>query len=158
MSLLRTITDLSRDADSLGRRPYGVIEVAQGRFCRVILRPFPKVVSLPGVVLIGGWRHRRCAEDRIRLYYNQPRRAANFLVLKYVQSGRKTTLATLVRGLAVLDEIARLKASDALLCDVSNRRISSRLLRRYGWEPHCPAWFHRHYIKRFYGVYPSRPP
>ena len=155
MRSMETITDLAKGADSLRRRPYGVIEVAEGRFCRLILRPFPKIVSVIGVMLIGGWQHHRRGEDRIRLYYNQPRRATNFLVLKYIQSGRKTTLATAIRGLAVLDEIARLKGSDALLCDVSNRRINSRLLRRYGWEPHCPARFHRHYIKRFYGVYPS---
>jgi hypothetical protein len=54
----------------------------------------------------------------------------------------------------VLDEIARLKRSDALLCDVSNWRISERLMARFGWEPHCPSRWHRHYIKRFYGEYP----
>ena len=66
-------------------------------------------------------------------------------------------MGTLIRASAVLDEIARLKQSDALLCDVSSGRITTRLLSRWGWEPHCPSWFHRHYIKRFYGVYPARP-
>jgi hypothetical protein len=58
--------------------------------------------------------------------------------------------------LAILDEIARLKQSDALLCDAISERITTRLLSREGWEPHCPSLFHRHYIKRFYGVYPPR--
>ena len=29
------------------------------------------------------------------------------------------------------------------------------VLQRLGWEPHCPSRWHRNYIKRFYGVYPS---
>ena len=42
MPLFDTITDLTEGADWLRRRPYGVIEVADGRFCRVLLRPLPK--------------------------------------------------------------------------------------------------------------------
>jgi hypothetical protein len=155
MPLFETITDLAAGAERLRCRRYGVIEAAEGRFRRVVLRPFPKIVSLPGAVLMGGIRHRRRAGDSIRLYYNRPRRFGNFLVLKYAESSRGTSLASLNRALVVLDEIARLVECDALLCDVSNRRISTRLLGRWGWEAHCPARFHRHYIKRFYGRYPS---
>ncbi|MBU4400357.1 MAG: hypothetical protein KKE86_13610 [Planctomycetes bacterium] len=75
-------------------------------------------------------------------------------MLKYAESARETSLGTLAGALAVLDEIARLTGSDALLCDVSNGRITSRLLSRRGWTPHCRSRLHRHYIKRFYGVYP----
>ena len=56
----------------------------------------------------------------------------------------------------VLDEVAWLKRTDALLCDVWNERISPRLLARWGWEPHKPQPWHRNYIKRFYGTYPVR--
>jgi hypothetical protein len=41
------------------------------------------------------------------------------------------------------------------LTDVSNLRISDRLLRRWGWEAHCPSRWHRHFIKRYYGTYPD---
>jgi hypothetical protein len=157
MRLFETVTDLIDGADLLRRRSYGVIEVAGGRFRRVVLRPLPKIVSAPGILLIGGWRHRRQSGDCIRLFYNQPRRFSNFLVLKYAESTRGTSMGTVTRALAVLDEIARLKGSDALLCDASNGRITTKLLSRWGWEPHCPSWFHRHYIKRFYGVYPVPP-
>jgi len=157
MPLFETITNLADGAERLRRRPYGVIEAADGRFRRVVLRPFPKIISAPGALLLGGIRHRRRPGDSIRLYYNRPRRFPNFIVLKYAESTRDTSLASVVRALAVLDEIARLMHSDALLCDVSNGRINSRLLGRWGWEPHCPGWFHRHYIKRFYGSYPSPP-
>lgn len=158
MSLWEDVTNLSDGTDSLRRRRYGVIEVRQGRFHRVLLRPMPKIASAPGIWLVGGWRHRHLHGDWVRLYYNQPRRFPNFLALKYVESARDASMATVTRALAVLDEIARLKGTDALLCDVANDRITPRLLGRYGWEPHCPTWFHRHYIKRFYGVYPSPRP
>jgi len=36
----------------------------------------------------------------------------------------------------VLDEIARIKGADALLCEVANFRISDRLMTRWGWTPH----------------------
>lgn len=155
MPLFETVTDLQEGAETLRRRPYGVIEVVDGRFRRVVLRPFRKIVTAPGILLIGGWRHEHRQGDRLRLFYNQPRRFRNFLVLKYIESNRNTSMATLSRALAVLDEIARCKGSDALLCDVSNLRITTKLIGRWGWEPHNPARFHRHYIKRFYGTYPT---
>lgn len=157
MPLWETVTDLSEGAEVLRRRHYGVIEVADGRLCRVLLRPVPKLISAPEILLFGGWHHRHCPGDRVRLYYNQPWRFPNFLALKYAVSSRQTTFGTLARALAVLDEIARLKGSDALLCDVGNWRISRRALARWGWVPHCPSFWHRHYIKRFYGAYPPRP-
>jgi hypothetical protein len=157
MPLFETVTDLIQGADSLRRRRYGVIEVADGQFRRIMLRPLPKIVSAPGILLIGGRRHRQQSGDHIRIFYNQPWRFPNYLVLKYIESARGTSLGTLTRALALLDEIARLKQSDALLCDVASGRITTKLLSRWGWEPHCPSRFHRHYIKRFYGVYPSPP-
>ncbi len=71
-------------------------------------------------------------------------------------SGQETGFSSLARALDVLDEIARLKRSDALLCDVGNWRIGAKLLARWDWQPHCPSRWHRHYIKRFYGNYPPR--
>jgi hypothetical protein len=157
MPLFETITDLEEGAEMLRRRRYGVIEVADGRFRRIVLRPFPKIISAPETSLIGSWRHRHRRGDRVRLYYNQPRRFPDFLALKYLESTRDTSMTTVTRALAVLDEIARRKGSDALLCDVSNGRITTKLLSRWGWTPHCPSWFHRNYIKRFYGKYPAPP-
>ena len=157
MALYETITDLNAGADALRRRRYGVIEVADGRFRHVRLRPVPKIVLAPEILLLGQAYHRFRRGDRILLYYNQPRRSSNYLALKYAVSSRQTSMGTVCRALAVLDEIARLKRSDALLCDVGNWRISRALLARCGWVPHCPSRWHRHYIKRFYGTYPPRP-
>ncbi len=157
MPLFETVTDLTDGAEILRRRAYGVIEVADGRFRRLVLRPFPKIISAPEILLFGGWYHRHRSGDRLLLYYNQPRRFRNFLALRYVVSARHTRMGTLTRALAVLDEIARLKRSDALLCDVGNWRISTKLMSRWGWQQHCRSRWHRHYIKRFYGEYPRLP-
>ena len=56
-------------------------------------------------------------------------------------------------ALLVLDEIAKLKRTDAIVCEVSNWRISDRLLTRWGWESHLGESRRRHFIKRFYGDY-----
>jgi hypothetical protein len=151
-----TVTDLAAGVETLTRRRYGVIEMRGGRLHAIHLRPFPKIVTAPGILLWGNAFHRYFRGDRLWLYYNQPWRFPNFLALKYVVSGRETSFASLARALDVLDEIARLKCSDALLCDVGNWRISTPLLARWGWTPHCPSRWHRHYIKRFYGAYPVR--
>jgi hypothetical protein len=150
-----TVTDLAADAEVVRRRRYGVIEVADGRFRRLRLRPLPRLSTLTDVLLWGHWFHRGRPGDRCWLYYNQPRSFPNFLALKYLVSTRRTTMATIHTALAVLDEIARLKRADALLCDVTNLRISDRIMARHGWEPHKPQRWHRNFIKRFYGVYPG---
>jgi hypothetical protein len=158
MPLFETVTDLVHDAQTLRQRRYGMIEVIEGRFRRVVLRPWPTVLVGPEVVWFGKWQHRRQHGDRLLLYYNQPRRFSNFLALVYAVSSRQTSLRSIHVGSQVMEEIARLKRSDALLCDLSNWRISERFMRRLGWEPHCPTfWWHRHFIRRFYGEYPPRP-
>ena len=151
-----TVADLISGADALRHRSYGVIECREGRLSQVRLRPFPKIASVPGIFLFGNWFHRLWPGDRFWLYYNQPLRFPRFLVLRYVVSTRATTFATCLRSLEVLDEVARLKRSDAILCDVANWRISDRLMARWGWEPHCPSSWHRHFIKRFYGEYTAK--
>jgi hypothetical protein len=156
MARIETVADIFDRADLLRRGRYGVIEFADGRFRRIRLRWFPKLISVSEIWFLGATFHNRRAGDRLWLYYNQPRRHSNYLVLKYVVSTREGSLASLVRALDVLDEIARLKGSDALLCDAANGRISERLMERWGWTPHCPSRWHRHFIKRFYGDYPPR--
>ncbi len=158
LPFFETAFDLAAAAETLRRRPYGVIVAADGQVREVRIRPFPKIASVPEAMFLGGWRHRFCAGDRLWLYYNQPRRFRNFLVLRYIVSNRDTSLATAGRALEALEEIARLKRSDALLCDAGNWRISAKLLDRLGWSPHCPTRWHRHYIKRFYGQYPGTTP
>ena len=154
MRFFETVTDLRSGTELLVRRSYGVIEMADGVLRRVRFRPYPKIISSPEMALFGSRFHGKARGDRLWLYYNQPRRFSNFLVLKYVVSARETSLGSLTRALDALDYIARLKRSDALLCEAANWRVSTELIARWGWTPHCASRWHRHYIKRFYGVYP----
>jgi len=151
--LFELAVDLHHDEELLRRRRYGVIEVSGGELIAIHLRPWPKLVSFIDVFL-GQWYHGHVPGDRIRLFYNQPRRFPKFLALKFVVSSRGTTWATFHRALSTLDEIARIKGTDALLCDAAYFRLSPRFLAREGWEPHAASRWHRNYIKRFYGQYP----
>jgi len=152
----RTLSDpFCADRETLRVGRHGMIEVAQGRLVAIHLRPFAKTISALEAGWFGRRQHERVAGDRCWLYFSQPRRHSNYLALKYVISRRECKLATFIRCLTVLDQVAWVKRSDAILCDAWNLRISARLLARWGWEPHKPARWHRHYIKRFYGRYPE---
>ena len=155
MPLYESITDLRRGAATLRRRRYGVVEVSRGELVRVRFRPYPKLISLPEIFVADRLVHRRRSGDRLTLYYNQPRRFSNFLAVVSMVSERGTSVASFRAACGLMDAIAEIKGTDALLCDVSSRRISDRLMRRGGWEPHAPSLWHRNYIKRFYGVYPA---
>ncbi len=146
--LFETITDLPAAAETLRRRRYGVIETRDGQFVAVHLRPWPKFVSIFSV-LFGQWYHKHVRGDRLWLYYNQPRRHTQFIALKYIVSARNTSWATFMQSLRVLDKIAHIKRTDALLCDAANLRLTPRLLARLGWQPHAKSRWHRNYIKRF---------
>lgn len=150
--LFETVFDLVRQAELVRRRRYGVIEVIDAELAAIHLRPWPKLSSVDQVWL-GRLAHRRRPGDRCLVYYNQPWRATNYLALALAVSDRDCTFASARRAALVLDQVAWIKRADAIVCDVSNARISDRLLARWGWEPHCPARRHRNYIKRFYGDY-----
>jgi hypothetical protein len=158
MALLeRTLVDpFGADRESLRRGRYGVIDVRDGQLAAIHVRRFPKIVSALEIEWLGRRRHNNSPGDRCRLYYNQPRRHGNYLALVYVVSDRDCTFASFRRAVELLDEVARVKQSDAILCDVWNLRISDRLLARWGYEPHKPQRWHRNYIKRFYGAYPPQ--
>lgn len=153
--LWETAYDLAQDAELLRVRRYGMIEIVDGELVRIVLRPWPKMISLPEIWWLGNTHHEQAAGDRCRLYYNQPLGSSNFLAAKYVVSSRKATYRSLRRATQVLDEIACIKQSDAIVCELSNLRLSDRFAKRWGWERHCLSSPRRHFIKRFYGVYPA---
>ncbi len=96
--------------------------------------------------------------DRCELYFHKPLGSKDFLCLSYVHSGARTSLSSFYLATLVLDEIARVKGSKAIVCNVTNHRISDRLMERWGWQAHCQKWRGRHFIKRFYGHYPKIAP
>jgi hypothetical protein len=153
--ILETIHDWDAGCETIRRRRYGIIEMFAGELRAIHLRPWPKLASLPELWPHGDRYHAAGEADRCLLYYNQPRRLPNFLALRYIVSTSGTSYRTFRAALVVLDRIAELKGIDAMVCDAANARLSDRLMARFGWEPHKPQRWHRNFIRRFYGVYPS---
>ena len=150
-----TKCDFKSGREQVRARRYGVIETCAGEFQAIYLRPWPKLVSLPELLPLGPRYHARGSADRCLLFYNQPLRMPNFLALKYIVSTAGTSYRTFRAALVVLDAIAELKRIDAIVCDAANARLSDRLMARLGWEPHKPERWHRNFIRRFYGEYPT---
>ena len=152
---LRCVTDLSTGATTLASRRCGMIVTECGRFRAVHGRWWPHYGSL--VECLWEQKMRRMPGDRCELFYHQSLTSPGFLTIDYVRTGRSTSLATCYAASLILDEIARLRRTNAIVCNVINDRISDRLLERWGWQAHCPSWSGRHFIKRFYGEYPTTP-
>lgn len=155
MFCCQTIVDLPGERRRLQAARYGVIETSGGRLTAVHLRPWPTLFALRELWPVGDRYHAPGPADRCRLYYNQPRGSSNFLAVKYIVSTKGTKYATFTAALRVLDAIAEVKHTDAIVCDAANSRLSDRLMQRQGWEPHAPMRWRRNFIRRFYGDYPG---
>ena len=156
---LRPVGSLHDNHTVVARRRQGHLIVEQGRMRALLGRWWPHYGSLAEVAWDSYCRRlsRRSLHDRCDLYFHQSFGSSTFLTLSYVRASPSTSMTTLFAASLVLDEIARIKGTDAIVCNVTNNRISSRLLQRWGWEKHCESWSGRHYIKRFYGNYPIIP-
>ena len=150
---LSPVTHIAQQAQQLAARRAGHIVVQGGRLVAVFGRWWPYL----GNHLRAAWdqRFRQTEVDRCELFYHTAISSPQFLTLSYIHSGEKTSLASLYAATLVLDEIGRIKRSLAIVCNVTNDRISDRLFARLGWVSHCHAWSGRHFIKRFYGQHPE---
>lgn len=149
-------TDLDDTEGKIQRRAYGMIVVDEGEFWEIKFKPWPKIISTLEIGLFGERQHRQSASaDRCLLYYNQPLFHRKFLALKYIVSHQGTQFRSFRLATRVLDHIARIKRTDAIVCEVNNFRISNRLMKRWGWVAHCQERPNRNFIKRFYGEYPA---
>lgn len=154
--LCQTVVHLDRQAEQVRHARHGVIEAVEGRFRRLVLRPWPKLVSLADVFLFGPWFHRRSRRDRCLLYFDQPWGSPNYLAVKYLLTYGGTSYASVVAARNAIDEVARIKGSDALVCHVSNRRLSARIMTRWGWQPLNDSPRCSLFVRRFYGQYPPK--
>ncbi len=123
------VTQLCSDAARLQRWRAGRIVTADGRMQFIQRRWLPYRASRLRV----WWdRARRPLRTRqCELYYHHRWANADFLVLGYVHSHPAASLASFYCATLVLDEIARLKGSHAIVTEVSNARLSDRLLERW---------------------------
>ncbi len=168
--LFQSITDVTTDWQVVCNRRYGVIEVVDQQLKAIHFRPYPKLVSVSEIRWAELWKERfqskrphsnssnstqPGSDDRVLLYFNQPIMHTKFLALKYFVSDYRATLASIAVCLSVLDWVAKTKKTDAIVSEISNKRIKDRHLQHFGWEQHLPNSRKRHWIKRFYGVYPD---
>lgn len=154
MALFDQESDLSDPLGKIFCRAYGTIVIENGKFSKIKFKPWPKIISTLEIGILGNRTHEQSdIEDKCLLYYNQPFFHKRFLALKYVVSTRGSSFQSFRLATRILDEIARIKKSDAIVCEVTNAFISNRLLKRWGWEQHLQDRPTRHFIKRFYGEY-----
>jgi hypothetical protein len=141
--------DHADNREMIRRRRYGVIETARGELSRIDFRPFPKWISIVEIVYQQYRFHRRRTENRCLIYYNAPRRCPAYLVAAYILTFAGTRYDTVHRACDVLDEVARIRQSEAIVCHVTNRRMSDRVMERFGWRKQAIHPRRRHFIKRF---------
>jgi hypothetical protein len=148
---LSPVTHIAAQQRQLAARRAGQIMVQGGELIAVFGRWWPYL----GNHLRAAWdqRFRQTPDDRCEVFYHTAWTSTQFLTLSYIHSGAKTSVASVYAATLVLDEIARIKGSLAIVCNVTNDRISDRALARWGWVSHCHSWNGRHFIKRFYGKY-----
>lgn len=149
------ISELAGNERRLERWRCGRIVTGQGRLKFVQRRWMGYRASIWRVALERRYRPQSAIE--CELFYHHGWLSSDFLVLGYVRSHPQATLASFYCATLVLDEIARIKRSHAIVTELSNDRLSDRLMTRWGWQQHCLTWPGRHYIKRFYGTYPDTP-
>lgn len=150
---IRDATSFAEHAERIKAWRCGYICTEHGRLSKVVGRWWPYHGN--SLQTLYDMRLRPLKQDRCELYYCQPWGSAGFLTLSYVRSGPLTSLGTFYIATLALDQIAQLKGSHAICCHATNKRISHRLLTRWGWQQHCLDWPGRHFIKRFYGTYPE---
>ncbi|HMP78709.1 MAG TPA: hypothetical protein PKD54_04615 [Pirellulaceae bacterium] len=140
------------DWTNIRRHRHGAITINHSGQVEIQFRWWAKRVSLLGARMWGSWQHARLLSFACRLFYSEPPNS-RYLALTYVVSGRGCPLAWFRLALITLDQMALIKQSDAILCQVTNDRISTRLLHRWGWEHQPMSRSKAVWIKRFYGDY-----
>lgn len=162
---LAAVTDMAAQQPLIRQRGAGHIVVANGNLVAIFGRWWPYLGNHLRAAMDRRHRHSACersacehsACNRCELFFHTPWSAPQFLTLSYIHSSERTSMASVYVATLVLDEIARIKGSLAIVANVTNDKISDRALARWGWEPHCLNWSGRHFIKRFYGKYPGVP-
>ena len=66
----------------------------------------------------------------------------------YARSGPDTQYKTLLRAVSIMDEIATLSNSNAIVCQMISERGTERLMQRWGYVRHATSLGDNHYIKR----------
>lgn len=143
---LGSVNSIDGNADRIRSWNYGELELFDGKLLGIYPRWWPRIAS--------EWESFRESTIRslptnfCRAYYAFPKRTPGFMSVLYALSGPNTQYKTLYRAVVVMDEIARLRDSHAIVCQMINLRASERLMNRWGYVRHALALGDNHYIKR----------
>lgn len=155
MSLFESVSSPLDDRQLIQSRRYGTIEVVSGELHRIRLRPWPRHGYVWEAKWLSGWKARVGDRDTCRLHYKQPIGHQRFLALSYIESTLDTRWKSVRTAMETLDTIAFIKQSNAIVTEVTNARVTDRLMERLGYERHLESSGGRHFIKRFWGQYPD---
>jgi hypothetical protein len=125
---------------------YGTVVLREGKAIAIRARWWPRWGSIWGAM--SDRVVRTLPIDECRFYYSFPRSAPGYLSLLYVHAGEKTTYATFHQGILALDAIASIRKAYGIVCQVTNDRLTDRMMNRWGYVKHAAALGDNHYIRR----------
>jgi hypothetical protein len=143
---LSSLDSIQAHRDKVRSWRYGEVEIAQGKLVSVYPRWWPRFGSQ-----WESWQdtyNRDLPIDTCRAYYAFPRSAPGFMSVLYARSGPSTTYKTIHRTVTAMDEIAMLRDTKAIVCQMVTERGSERLMKRWGYVRHAFSLGENHYIKR----------
>lgn len=143
---LSNVDSIHGSHDRIRTWRYGEVEVSNGEVVAIYPRWWPRVGSQ-----WESWQdsvHRTLPTDSCRAYYAFPRRAPGFMSVLYARSGPGTQYKSIARAASAMDEIARIRDAQAIVCQMISERGTERLMKRWGYVRHAFSLGDNHYIKR----------
>ena len=143
---LGNASSIEGNTDRVRSWNYGELELSDGKLLGIYPRWWPRIGSQ--LEAFQDSYVRTLPTDYCRVYYAFPRSAPGFMSVLYARSGPNTQYKTLFRAVGVMDKIAMLRDSDAIVCQAIGLRTTERLMNRWGYVRHALAVGDNHYIKR----------
>lgn len=143
---LPSVPKILENENYVTRWRYGTVALRHGEVVTIQARWWPRWGTLWGAM--SDRVIRTLPEDECRFYYSFPRSAPGYMSLLYVHAGEKTSYKTFHQGILAIDTIAQLKHARAIVCQVTNDRLTTRMMTRWGYCQHAENLGPNHYIRR----------
>jgi hypothetical protein len=143
---LSSVASIHGNQDRIRSWRYGEVELSNGEIVAIYSRWWPRFGSQ-----WEAWQdsyHRTLPANSCRAYYAFPHSAPGFMSVLYARSGPGTQYRTISRAASAMDEIARIRGAQAIVCQVVSERGTERLMKRWGYVRHAFSLGDNHYIKR----------
>jgi hypothetical protein len=144
--MLPSVPSIEGHETTVRRWRYGQVVLVDGQVARVDARWWPRWTSVWGAIT--EQIARTLPTEECRFYYAFPRRSPDYLSLLYVHAGPQTSYRTFHRGIVAIEAIARSRNARGIVCQVTNHRLTERLMGRWGYERHALRLGGDHYIHR----------